>query len=213
MPLGLKLIPETAKFFDMFRTSAELNLEGAKVLAEMLASASDIEGKARTLKDIEHRADENTHEIFRALNVTFVTPLDREDISELASALDDVIDWTEEAARRLRLYQLGAPTDLAKRLGAVIVRQTEEVSGAIGLLEKGRRSEELERATRAIHALENEGDDIFAEALGHLYDGVTDVPGVIRATRWGDIYTVLETATDRAEHVAVVMHNVALKHG
>ena len=213
MPLGLKLIPETAKFFDMFKTSAALNFEGAKVLAEMLASASDIEGKARTLKDIEHRADENTHEIFRALNVTFVTPLDREDISELASALDDVVDWTEEAARRLRLYQLGAPTELAKRLGSVIVRQTEEICGAIGLLEKGRRSEELERATRAIHGLENEGDDIFAEALGHLYDGVTDVPGVIRATRWGDIYTVLETATDKAEHVAVVMHNVALKHG
>jgi hypothetical protein len=64
-----------------------------------------------------------------------------------------------------------------------------------------------------IHGLENEGDDLFAEALGGLYDGVTDVPGVIRATRWGDIYGVLETATDKAEHVAVVMHNVALKHG
>jgi len=213
MPLGLRLIPETFKFFDMFRTSAELNLEGAKVLTEMLASATDLEGKARKLKDIEHRADENTHGIFSALNQSFVTPLDREDISELASALDDVIDWTEEAARRLRLYQLGAPTELAKRLGGVIVRQTEQISGAIGLLDKGRRSAELERATREIHGLENEGDDIFAEALGHLYDGVTDVPGVIRATRWGDIYTVLETATDKAEHVAVVMHNVALKHG
>lgn len=213
MPLGFNLIPETFKFFDMFRTSAELNLEGAKVLSEMLASAADIEGKARQLKDIEHHADENTHEIFSALNLSFVTPLDREDISELASALDDVIDWTEEAGRRLALYQLGTPTELAKRLGDVIVRQTEQISGAIGLLEKGRRSAELERATREIHGLENQGDDIFAEALGHLYDGVTDVPGVIRATRWGDIYSVLETATDKAEHVAVVMHNVALKHG
>lgn len=213
MPFGLKLIPETAKFFELFKTSAQLNLEGGRVLAAMLAGDGDSARRARELKDIEHRADENTHEIFSALNVTFVTPLDREDISELASALDDVVDWIEEAGRRLQLYDLGTPTPLAQRLGAVIVEQTAQISGAIGLLEKDRRSPELERATQEIHRLENQGDDLFAEALGGLYEGVTDVPGVIRATRWGDIYAVLETATDKAEHVAVVMHNVALKHG
>lgn len=213
MPLGLTLIPQTAKFFELFKVSAELNLEAARVLAAMLAGDGQTGARARELKDIEHRADENTHEIFRALNVTFVTPLDREDISELASALDDVVDWVEEAGRRLQLYQLGQPTTLAQRLGAVLVEQTGQICGAIGLLEKERRSPELARATQEIHRLENQGDDLFAEALGGLYDGVDDVPGVIRATRWGDIYSVLETATDKAEHVAVVMHNVALKHG
>lgn len=209
----LSLIPRAAKYFDMFQRSADLNLEGARLLTQLLEPGADIERVSRRLKDIEHSADENTHEIFAALNVSFVTPLDREDISELASALDDVVDWTEEAGRRVRLYRLAEAPPLARKLARVLLDQAEEVAKGVRMLGPTRKTAELEKMTQEIHRLENEGDDLFAEAIAGVYDGVTDVPGVIRATRLSDLYQVLETATDKAEHVAVVMHNVALKHG
>jgi uncharacterized protein Yka (UPF0111/DUF47 family) len=212
MPNGLRLIPKTIRFFDMFARSAVNAAEGARILLDIVESGQDIERKARRLKDIEHAGDEITHEIFQALNVSFVTPLDREDIAELASALDDVVDWIEEASRRMRLYRLSTVPILAKQLARVIVDQTDQIVKAVPLLESSKNAAELENATREIHRLENEGDDLFAEVLAHMYDGVDDVPRLIDAMRWGDVYEVMENATDRAEHVAVVMRNVALKH-
>jgi uncharacterized protein Yka (UPF0111/DUF47 family) len=209
----LRLIPRVAKYFDLFQNSAQLNLQGAKLLVELLQPGADVERVSRKLKDIEHSADENTHEIFAALNVSFVTPLDREDISELASALDDVIDWTEEAGSRIRLYRLTDLPPLASKFARVLLDQAEQLAAGVTMLGPTRRTADLERTTREIHRLENEGDDLFAEAIGGVYDGVSDVLGMIRAIRLSDLYQVLETATDKAEHVAVVMHNVALKHG
>jgi predicted phosphate transport protein (TIGR00153 family) len=212
MPPSLRLLPQTIRFFDLFRRSGDHVREGAALLLDMLESGEDVQRRARRLKDIEHAADENTHEIFAGLNATFVTPLDREDIAELASALDDVIDWTEEASRRLSLYGLEQAPALAKQLARVLVDQSAEIVQGLDLLGSRKDGSALERATREIHRLENEADDIFAEVLAHLYDGVTDIPGLITAMRWGDIYQVLEGATDKAEHVAVVLRNIALKH-
>jgi len=210
--LGIRLIPRTGRFFELVQRSAELNRQGAVILLEMLETGGDVERKARHLKDLEHAADENTHQIFSDLNQTFVTPLDREDMSELASALDDVIDWAEEASRRLQLYKLEDPTALAKKLARVLVDQTEQLVKAMPLIETTKTASRLEEVTREIHRLENEGDDLFAEALAHLYDDAHEIPTLVRAIRWGDIYQVLESATDKAEHVAVVLNNIALKH-
>lgn len=207
-----RLIPRDGRFFELFKRSADNTLEGARLLNEMLEHCDDLDRKARHLKDIEHTGDEITHEIFRALNRTFVTPLDREDISQLASALDDVIDWIEEAARRMRLYHINETTPLAKRFGRVILDQAEQIAKAIPMLGKPRNAEELERATHEIHRLENEGDDLLAEAIAGLYEGVTEVPQLIKAMRWDDIYQLLEDATDKAEEVAVVLQNIAFKN-
>src|SRR3990170_2861495 len=123
-----RLIPRDGRFFELFKRSADNTLEGARLLSEMLEHCDDLDRKARHLKDIEHTGDEITHEIFRALNRTFVTPLDREDISHLATALDDVIDWIEEAGRRLRMYRITEPTPLARQFGRVILEQAELVA-------------------------------------------------------------------------------------
>lgn len=207
-----RLIPRDGRFFELFKRSADNTLEGARLLNEMLEHCDDLDRKARHLKDIEHTGDEITHEIFRALNRTFVTPLDREDISQLASALDDVIDWIEEAARRMRLYHINETTPLAQRFGRVILDQSEQIAKAIPMLGKAKNAEELERATHEIHRLENEGDDLLAEAIAGLYEGVTEVPQLIKAMRWDDIYQLLEDATDKAEEVAVVLQNIAFKN-
>ena len=208
----LRFIPHDDRFFDLFNRSAENNLEGARLLVELLSDGADLERKARHLKDIEHTGDEITHEVFRALHRTFVTPLDREDISHLAAALDDVIDWIEEAGRRLRLYHVTEVTPLAQKFGQLILEQAEALARAVPLLEDKRNSAELEKAATEVHRLENEGDDLLAQAVEHLYDGITEVPELISAMRWGDIYQLLEDATDKAEAAAVALQNIAMKN-
>jgi predicted phosphate transport protein (TIGR00153 family) len=206
-----RLIPQDERFFDWFNRAAQNNLEAAQLLLDLLEHYEDVDRKARHLKDIEHRGDELTHQMFTALNRTFVTPFDREDIGALGSALDDVIDWIEEAARRLQLYQLTETTPIARKFGRIILEQNEQIALALPLLDSGKDADRLERATQEIHRLENEGDDLLADAVATLYDGVTEVPALIRAIRWGDIYQLLEDATDKCEHVATVIRNVAGK--
>ena len=208
----LRLIPQDDRFFDLFNRSAANTLEGARHLHDLLTSFVDVERKARHLKDIEHTGDEITHEVFRALNRTFVTPIDREDISNLASSLDDVIDWIEEVARRINLYRIDQPTPIARQFARVILEQCEQLARAVPLLEQRRQFETLELALQEIHRLENEGDDLLADATATLYDGVTEVPQLISAMRWNDLYQLFEDTTDKAEHVATVLSNVALKH-
>src|ERR687889_784924 len=102
----LRLIPQDDRFFDLFNRSAENTLEGARALNELFANFVDVERKARHIKDIEHIGDEITHEVFGALNRTFVTPLDREDIRTLASSIDDFVDAIEDVGKRLWIYRI-----------------------------------------------------------------------------------------------------------
>jgi predicted phosphate transport protein (TIGR00153 family) len=208
----LRLIPRDERFFDLFNRSASNTLEGAHVLYDLVTNFVEVERKARHLKDIEHTGDEITHEVFRALNRTFVTPIDREDISNLASSLDDVIDWIEEIGRRMFLYRVDQPTQMARQFAKVILEQTEQVARAVPLLEDRRQAETLDRAAQEIHRLENEADDLLAEAIATLYDGVTEVPQLIKAKRWDDLYQLFEDTTDKGEYVATVLSNIALKN-
>lgn len=208
----LRLIPQDARFFDLFNRSAENTLDGARLLEDLLHNYVDIERKARHLKDIEHTGDEITHEVFGALHRTFVTPLDRDDISNLASAMDDVIDWIEEVGRRIHLYHIDEPTPIARQFSRVILEQSEQIARAVPLLENRREANQLQRSIQEIHRLENEADDLLAQAIAHLYDGVTEVPQLIKAMRWNDLYQLLEDTTDKCETVATVLSNIALKN-
>lgn len=208
----LRLVPRDERFFDLFNRAAENVLEGAQALLDLLENYTDVDRKARRLKDIEHEGDEITHTIFNALNRTFVTPIDREDISHLAAALDDVLDWTEEVSRRMVIYKIDRPTDLARRFAQVIVDQARVINRAVPLLEDLRNAPAIRKATVEIHRLENEGDDLFVQALAGLYDEATDVPSLIRCIRWGDLYEILEQATDKAESVAIALENIVVKN-
>jgi predicted phosphate transport protein (TIGR00153 family) len=208
----LRFIPQDHRFFDLFNRGAENVLEGAQLLHELLHNFVDVDRKARHLKDIEHTGDEITREVFDALHRTFVTPIDREDISHLASSLDDVIDWIEEIGRRIRMYRIEKPTPIACHFSKVILEQAEQIARAVPLLEERSQAAILRAATHEIHRLENEGDDLLAEAVATLYDGVSEVPQLIHAMRWSDLYTLLEDTTDKAEHVATVLNTIALKN-
>jgi predicted phosphate transport protein (TIGR00153 family) len=209
-----RFLPRDEQFFDHFRDSAANAAEATAVLARVVDVAPERERNVRLLRDLEHRGDEITHRIFSALNSTFVTPLDREDIRSLAVELDDLVDDAEEAGKRLWLYKLGEPSEKAKLLAQIVHEQAVVLAEAVPLLaDVGKHGEEIRRHVLEIHRLENEADDLLNQALATLYDGAADIPTLIACMRWGELYGLLEDATDRAEDVADVLESIYLKHG
>ncbi|HVL22562.1 MAG TPA: DUF47 family protein [Thermomicrobiales bacterium] len=208
-----RFLPKNEQFYGHFHDAAANALEVAQLLNEVFGNEEDTERKVRRLHDLEHRGDEISHRIFSALNSTFVTPMDREDIAGLAAELDDFVDDMEEVGKRLWLYRLGAPTEPAKLLARILLEQAQLVEQAMAQLEQvGKNSENLRRYAVEIHRLENEADDTLNDALAALYEGVTEIPDLICALRWGELYGLLEDATDRAEDIGDRLEAIVAKY-
>jgi hypothetical protein len=161
---------------------------------------------AREILICEQEGDRITHDIIHRLNQTFVTPLDREDIHELASALDDVVDFTEEVADYLGLYNIEAPMAQAQELAKVLHQAARQIAEAMPRL---RSFKDLSLYTVELNRLENDGDRIAREAIASLFDNGIDPMVVIR---WKDIFERLEEAIDATEHVANILEGVAIKN-
>jgi predicted phosphate transport protein (TIGR00153 family) len=202
-----RLIPREEKFYDDFKLMADQLRAGARLLEQMLATDPPAFDKAHEIKEIEHQCDFLTHEIIQRLNKTFVTPIDPEDIHELARTLDDVIDEIDNAAHLIPLYRIETIRGGARELTRVILQQTDEVRRAVEAMEV--RKGVLERAIE-INRLENEADRIHKTAIGQLFDEESDPVMIIK---WKEILDVLERATDRCEDVANLLENVVVKHG
>src|SRR5687767_5998117 len=180
---------------------------GSRLLEQMFAVDPPLLDKAHEIKEVEHKCDFLTHEIIQRLNKTFVTPIDREDIHELARSLDDVMDAIDSAAALIPLYRIDKVRFGARELTHVILQQTAEVRAAVEALEN--RKGVLERAIE-INRLENEADRIHKQAIIRLFDEETNPIVVLK---WKEILDVLEEATDECEDVANLLENVVVKHG
>jgi uncharacterized protein len=202
-----RLIPREEKFYDDFKMMADQLRHGARLLEQMLASDPPIADKAHEIKEVEHQCDFLTHEIIQRLNKTFVTPIDREDIHELAKTLDDVMDAIDSVAALIPLYRIDKIRPGARELTRVIVQQCDEIRAAVEALEQ--RKGVLERAIE-INRLENEADRIHKNAISQLFDEETNA---ITVMKWKEILDVLEEATDACEDVANLLENVVVKHG
>lgn len=202
-----RLIPREEKFYEDFKMMADQLRHGARLLESMFAVDPPIADKAHEIKEVEHQCDFLTHEIIQRLNKTFVTPIDREDIHELARTLDDVMDAIDNAASLIPLYRIDKVRGGARELTRVIIQQTDEIRAAVEALEQ--RKGVLERAIE-INRLENEADRIHKHAIGQLFDEETNPIMVIK---WKEIYDILEEATDACEDVANLLENVVVKHG
>jgi predicted phosphate transport protein (TIGR00153 family) len=203
-----RLIPREEKFYDDFKAMADQLRAGARLLEEMLASDPPIADKAHEIKEVEHKCDFLTHEIIQRLNKTFVTPIDREDIHELARTLDDVMDAIDDAAALIPLYRIDQVRFGARELAHVIAAQTGELRKALDALE-GKHGAILDHAVE-VNRLENEADRIHQKAVGQLFDEERDA---ITVMKWKEILDLLEEATDACEDVANLLENVVVKHG
>src|SRR5680860_1807205 len=161
---------------------------------------------ARDILICEQEGDRITHDIIRRLNETFVTPIDREDIYELASALDDIVDFTEEVADYLGLYKIEAPMEQSQRLAHVLLEACRALTQAIPRL---RGFNDISHYTIEVNRLENDGDRITREAIASLFDNGIDPMVVIR---WKDIFERLEEAIDATEHVANILEGIVIKN-
>ncbi len=211
-----RFLPKDEQFFDFFREAAENASESARVLASILNNEDEdqeIDRNVRRLRDLEHQGDEISHRIFRALHSTFVTPLDRDDIQHLTTAIDDFVDNLEEIGKHLSLYKLGATTPVARQFAQLLVEQGAVMVQVVPLLEHtGKNAEEIRKYVLELHRLENEGDDLLNASLGNLYDGVTEVPALIQSLRWGEIYQLLEVASDSGEDVADIFEGILITY-
>lgn len=207
------LLPKEEVFFDLFERSAENVHKGTVKLVELMESFRDIPARAQEIKDIEHEGDRLTHEMIERVNRTFITPLEREDIHELACRLDDILDLVDTAVNRMMLYKFKEPTADAVSLARCLEMATAYIRDAMPKLRHldDRRSVEgLLKCCVDVHTQENEGDRIEQHALASLFENGQDPIFVIK---WKDIYQDLEAATDRCEDVANVMEAIVLKHG
>ena len=207
MRLSSVLAPRDRQFFDLFEEAGGNIERAASLLENMLVSFPERNDLAREILICEQEGDRITHDIIHRLNSTFATPIDREDIYALASALDDVVDFTEEAADFMGLYNIEAPMEQALQQTAVLEDSCRVISQALARLRGF--SGELNHYFVEVNRLENEGDRITREALASLFRNGIDPMVVIR---WKDIFERLEHAIDACEHVANILEGIVVKH-
>jgi predicted phosphate transport protein (TIGR00153 family) len=200
------LLPRDSTFFDLLTASGKNSVDAARLLDRLMGEWPDAGDLSRQIVDLEHEGDRITHEIVKRLNTTFVTPIDREDLYGLATQLDDVVDYTEEAADFLGLYQIEAPMEQAGALTKVLVESCEQL--AVGL-EHLPTFKDLDKYWIEIHRLENEGDRISRDAVASLFSNGIDPMVVIR---WKDIFAVLEEAIDATEKAAQILEGIVIKN-
>jgi predicted phosphate transport protein (TIGR00153 family) len=201
------LLPREEAFFELFKQAAHNMIEGSRLLKEMMEDFRDPAQKAKRIKDVEHVGDGLTHDIVRKLNQTFITPIDREDIHDLASALDDILDVVEDIADRFVLYKVPYPTEQAVALADILYQSAVEVGATVELL--GKPHSDVTECSVRVNSLENEADRVSRDAISYLFEKETDPIAVIK---WKEIYENFEAGTDRCEDVANILERIALKH-
>ena len=203
------LLPREDRFYALIEAAAANMTKGAEMLVAMLSDYTNVQEKARAIKDVEHEGDELTHETYEQLNRIFVTPLDREDIGAISSAVDDVLDLVEAAADDFVLCSIEEPLPPALEMAQIIVQGCVQIQQAVAHLRRLNKDRAAFRARLTeINRLENQGDDVYRNAIQTLFR--QSDPLLI--LKWKQVYDHLERAIDSCEDVADVLHGVLLKY-
>jgi hypothetical protein len=200
-----RVLPREVTFFEMFVELAQTVDAAAKAMLALLENFTNVAVQVEVIKGLEHKGDTITHNLITKLNQTFITPFDREDIHQLSSKVDDVLDLTDAAASRLVTYRVDRVRAGVAELARILVAATEEISRALRVLDK--RDHILEHCIE-INRLENEGDRVSRALIAELFVEEKDPVQIIK---WKEIIETLETAIDKCEDVANVIESVTLK--
>jgi len=203
------LLPKEHGFFDQFDAHAAKGMEAARLFVEMLEHFGDAPAKARRIAEVENQADEITHRTLEMLHSTFITPLDRDQIHALITAMDDVVDLIHGASRRLILYGITEPTQPLRELSRTLLHSVEEMQKAVSHLKDLRNAKEILRACVEMNKLENDGDALRDDAIANL---LKNEKNAVEVLKWKEIYDVVETALDCCEDVANIIEGVVLEN-
>jgi predicted phosphate transport protein (TIGR00153 family) len=206
------LLPKDDKFFGHFERAVENVLTAARIFKELMSNSISPQERAqkiRKIEELEHKGDEVTHQIYNDLSSTFVTPLDREDIHQIASKLDDVLDYIHGAATRIVLYRVETISPDLERLAGMIYQSVEELHRAIPQLRDLKGVSSIRDALVRVNSIENEADDLFERAIADLFETCKD-PILLIKTK--ELLVSLETATDKCEDVANAIESIIVKN-
>jgi predicted phosphate transport protein (TIGR00153 family) len=204
-----RLLPKEGKFFDLFNEHAELCVKGAKEMVALMTNFDDLEIRVHAIESIEKQADKVTHATLDALHKTFITPLDRDDIHQLISRMDDILDLLEDAAQTISLYDIKAITQEAKRLAELCLACTQKVKEAVALLHNMDNSRQILEICQEVDRLESDADHVMRAAMSKLFREEPDVRNLIKLKA---IYELLETVTDRCEDVANIIEGIIVEN-
>jgi len=207
--LGLRelLIPQEKIFFELLEQESKNVLAGALALDDLVKNFDQLADKRNQIKDIEHQGDNIVHSIWDRLIKTFITPIDREDISKLASLYDDVLDYIYAAVNRLYLYEISSPTEPMRKFTELVVKSVREIEFAFASIHK-RKTPEVEGRIIEVDRLENEADVVLNEAVADLFK-TNDAISIIKLK---EIYELMETITDKCEDVVQVIRDIILEY-
>jgi len=204
-----RLMPKEGHFFELFSEHAELIVQGSRELVALMAAGDDIQRRAYAIETIEKRADKITQTTIELLHKTFITPLDRDEIHQLITRMDDILDLMEDVAQSIFLYDVKILTAEAQKLAEVCVSCGEQVKLAVGLLSNMDNAALILKACEEIDRLESEADHIMRAAMAKLFRDEPDVRQVIKLKA---IYELLESVTDRCEDVANILEGIVLEN-
>lgn len=204
-----RFMPTEENFFELFDDIAQVLVEAAVCLHDLITDYQDVDEKTGALRDMEKRVDDATDGICHRLNVSFVTPIDREDIHGLASSMDDVLDYIEASADRMKLYGVERPREEAAELSAILVEGTKLIRSTVSALPNLRDIDSILDPCVEINVLENQADEVYRRALSRLFKEETRP---LEVAKWQEIFDRLEVATDRCEDVANVLESIVVKN-
>jgi predicted phosphate transport protein (TIGR00153 family) len=208
--MGIKeaLIPKNPIFFDLFERQAGLLTEAASQLVALTEDFTNVKEKRQEIEKLEHKGDQVTHDIYEQLNRTFIAPLESDEISRLASTLDEVLDYIDGSAEKMFYYTIESTDSHMIELAKLIHMSTSEIESAVKSIRSLKDPRYIEERCIEVNRLENLADDVLAHAITDLFK-TTDA---IRIIKLKDIYEHLEIATDNCEDVANVLSDIAIRH-
>ena len=204
-----KLMPREGKFFDLFNAHAAQIAEGGRALAQLFTNFEAAATHAERIDVAEHSADKITHETIALLHKTFITPIDRDQIHQLITNMDDVLDLIQDTAESIVLYDIRRVSPEAQQLAQICQMTCDRVKAAVGLLANLSDSEAIMKTCEEIDRLESDADRVMRSAMSRLFREESDVKQLIKLR---SIYEQLELITDRCEDVANIVEGIVLEH-
>jgi predicted phosphate transport protein (TIGR00153 family) len=207
--MGLKewLVPQDKVFFDLLEQESSYVTDGMHKLEEMIVSFDRLEERRSEIKNVEHNSDETVHTIYEKVNATFVTPIDQDDITKLASLYDDVLDKGDAAANRIVLYELNESTDAMKQLARIVRQSVDEIHGAFLAMRREDRKE-IDKRCIEVDTLENEADTLLNQCVADLFKN----KDVLQIIKMKEIYERLEGITDTCEDVSNELRDIVRRY-
>jgi uncharacterized protein len=204
-----RLMPREGKFFEFFSEHAEQLVLGAEQLKALMSAVSELPERKRNIEKIEHRADKITQQTMQLLHQTFITPLDRDEIHQLITRMDDILDLMEDVSQCMFLYDIKAVTDEARALADICLRSTQRVRSAVSQLSNLSNAKAILGLCKDIDQFESDADNVMRTAMAKLF---REEPDVKHLFKMKEIYQLLESVTDRCQDVANIIEGIVIEN-